>query len=277
METVAQSQQPIIISSGSGSATKTVAVLIGIGAALYFGNNALKAYKERHAEQEMDTPEGQIALQLKNVFASTIVSDEDFRRVYLQVNSTNKDKVVTLYRELTGRNLSDDIAEHIKTDTVTKAAKTEAINNKKDGVIKISPSDEIEFLIAHGSKVVFTDPNKAVTLYASPKGLIWNLTANEYRPQISAYDKIKVTLIGRKDTMIVDKVMTLPYDGAKFVTDWTKYIRPVVKTRKVFAIARIGIKAKDSTLKYLWVDARELSKITGLKGIEGSTLTQLAF
>ena len=272
----AATQTPYIINTGGGGIGKPLIIVGGAAALIYFGNKAWKEYQKNKGEQNMDTPAGQIAMQLKVVFDETFVNDEDFRRVYLQVNNTNKDDVFKQYKLLTQRNLSDDMTR-IKNGVIAKVVKTEAINNKKDGIIKISATEDIQFLVAKGSKVVFTDPSKAVTLFASPKGLLWNLTATEYRPAIAEMDKIKATVINRKDALVVDAVMILPYNGAKFSKDWTKYFMPVVKTRKVFAIVRIGIKAKDNTTKYLWVDARELSKYTApkLKGL--GNVSQLAF
>lgn len=268
METTNNPPMPYVINTGGSSAVKPIAYLLGISAALYFGNKAYIKWKERQAEQNIDTPEGQIALQLKNVFEATIVSDEDFRRVYLQVNNSNKDKVYREYENQTHRFLSDDIAKHIGKDTLTHSVKTEAINNKKNGVIKIDANENINFLIAKGSKVVFTDPKKAVTLYASTKGLLWNLTADEVRPKINVFDTIKVNVINRKDVMTVDTTLLLPYNGVKLVTNWQKYFRPFVNTHKVFAVVRIAIKAKNGTFKYLWCDARDLSKVETLKGVD---------
>lgn len=263
MKTKATTPQPYIINTGSnGGAIKSVVALIGGGVLLYFGNKAYKAYLERKGESNLDTPEGQIALQLKNVFDATIVSDEDFRRVYLQVNNSNKDAVFKEYRRLTQRNLSDDIAKHISTSTLTKSNKTEAINNKIDGVIKINSNDEIDFLVSPGSKVVFSNSLKATTMFATTKGLLWYLTATDVRPNISALDKIKATVSGRKDVMIVKEVKILPYNGIKLATDWTKYFRPVVNTRKVFALVRVGIKNNKGKTLFLWVDARDLSRLS---------------
>ena len=256
------SQTPYVINTGSnGGAVKALVALIGGGALLYFGNKAYKAYLERKGEGNLDTAEGQIALQLKNIFDATIVSDEDFRRVYLQVNNTNKDAVFKQYRLLTQRNLSDDIASRINTSTLTKSDKTEAINNKIDGVIKINANDEIDFLVSSGSKVMFSNPSKAVSMYLSLKGLIWNLTASEMRRKIPENEKVRAIVSGRKDTLIVKEVKLLPYNGIKLSTDWTKYFKPTVNTRKVFAVVSVFIKNKQGKMVSLWVDARELSRL----------------
>lgn len=274
-------QTPYIINTGGSSALKPLVYLLGIGATIFFGNKAYKEWQKKKAEQNIDTPEGQIALQLKNVFESTIVKDEEFRTVYLQVNNSNKDKVFAEYEGQTGRHLSDDIAKHIGKDTLTKSVKTEAINNKKNGVIKIDANENIIFLIAKGSRVIFTNPTQAVTLYATTKGLLWNLTATDVRPKISPFDAVKINVINRKDSMLVDAVLLLPYNGVKLVTDWQKYFRPLVNTHKVFALVRIIIKAKNGSPKFLWCDARDLSTIETLKGIDPmaglTNITHFAF
>lgn len=279
-----QPQVPYIINTGNSSAVKPIVAGVLILGAAYGGYKIYQKYQKNQAEKNLDTPEGQIALQLKNVFDSTIVNDEDFRQVYLQVNNTNKDEVFKQYRLLTQRNLSDDIAKHIGKSTLTHSIKTEAINNKVGGVIKIDANENINWLISKGSKVNFTDPKKQIVLYPTTKGLLWNLTVSDLRPtfaktnNVSIIDTIKATVIGRKDTMTVMAVMLLPYDGIKLATDWTKFFRPIVSTRKVFAIVRIEILDNKKNKKYFWVDARDLSTHS-LKGL-GNTprcIGELAF
>lgn len=260
-----QSTQPstIVVSSGGGSTKTIVLGLLAVGGA-FFGYKAFEKYKKNQSEKELDTEAGQIALQLKNVFDSTIVSAEDYRVVAIKINATNKDDVYKIYRGLTQRNLSDDISR-LPSGTLVRAAKTEAINNKPNGVIKIRGTDDIQFLVSKGSKVKFTDSNKAITLYANPKGLIYDLSDPKVKPKISALDRIKVVVSKRKEILTVDGTLIFPYDGVKLAEDWTKYIRPIVATRKVFALVRVAVKAQ-SGFKYLWVDARELSLASNLKG-----------
>ena len=240
--------------------------------AFFVAKKALAAYQLRQGEKSLDTPEGQIAMQLKNVFDSTIVSDEDFRQVYLQVNSSNKDEVFKQYRLLTQRNLTDDIGNRIGKETLTKAVKTEAINSKIDGLIKINSNEEIDFLVSKGSRVKLTNSNKAITFYPFTEGLIWDLTANELRKPLPEEKKMKFIISGGKAILTVNAVKLLPYDGAKFSKDWTKYFRPVVKTRKVFALVRVELFDKNSKKRILWADAREFSKVTSLKGFTISDL-----
>lgn len=280
METPATTQPPMpyIINTGGGSAAKPIVLGVLAVAGIYFGNKAYKKWQERQAESNLDTPEGQIAMQLKNVFESTIVSDEDFRQVYLQVNSANKDAVFKQYRLLTQRNLSDDIANRIGKDTFTKSVKTEVINSKVDGLIKINANEDIEFLVAKGNKVKLTNPNKAITFYPFTEGLIWELTASELRKPMPEHKKIKFVIPGGKAILEVKAVTLLPYDGAKFSKDWTKYFRPVVRTRKVFALVQVVLINAKKERKTLWADAREFSKVSSLKGIDGlCDIKRLAF
>ena len=67
--------------------------------------------------------------------------------------------------------------------------------------------------------------------------------------------------------MTVDGTNMLSYSGVKMAQDWTKYFRPLVKTRKVFAVVRIGIKDSKGKVKFLWCDARDLSIASTLKGL----------
>jgi hypothetical protein len=265
---------PYIINTGNNSsAAKYLVIAAIVGGGLYFGKQAYDQYKKNKGEEELDTPAGQIAMQLKAVFDPMFPDKNEFKRVYVQVNNTNKDDVFKAYKLIAGRNLSDDMAK-LPPDVVSKAAKVEEINNKQDGVIRIDSGENIQFLVAKGSKVVITNPAKAVNLYATPKGLLWFMSAPESKPAVSAYEKIKATVINRKDVHEVDAVQTLSYNGVKLATDWTKLFRPFVNTRKVYAIVRIKIKATDGSFKYLWIDARELSKPAGMKGLG---ITDLAY
>jgi hypothetical protein len=259
-----------------GGVVKPIAILVGIGGAVYLGKKQWDKYKESQAEKSLDTEEGRIALQLKNVFDATIVSDSDYKRVALQINSSNKDKVYSLYKALTQRNLSDDIAAHINTDTLMQTNKTEVINSKPNGVIRINANDDIEFLVTSGSKVRFTIPQKAVNVYAFPEGLLYDMADKDFKPKISELQKVKATISNRTDVFTVTAVKILPYNGVKLAKDWTKYFRPVVSTRKVYAIVRFGLKDKAGKMRYMWCDARDLSLVTSssLKGydtLEGLT------
>lgn len=268
--TPTQQPQPYIINSGGSSAAKPIVIGLLIAGGAYVGWKQYKAYQERQGEKQLDTPEGQIAGQLKALFDQTFVNDEDFRKIYLQVNSSNKDEVYRIYRLIAQRNLSDDMVR-IGQGTLTRADKIETINSKKDGIIKIDSNENINFLVGRGSKVVFTNPKQATWLYATERGIIWNLTDPKFQGNVSPYDKIKISVINRKDTLVIDGVKLLPYNGVKLAEDWTKYFRPIVNTRKVFAIARIGIKDSKGKVKYLWCDARDLSTVTTLKGIDTPT------
>ncbi len=265
---------PYIINAGSSGIAKPLIIAGGLGVALYFGKQWWDQRQKNKGEQNLDTPEGQIAMQLKTVFDPYFPSVDAFKAAYVAVNNSNKDEVMKQYRLLSGRNLSDDIAR-LPPDVVKKAAKVEEINNKQDGVIRISASEDIQFMIAKGSKVVFTNPAKATDLYATPKGFLWFMAAPESKPVVSTYEKIKATVVNRKDVLEVDAVQVLPYAGVKLATDWTKHFRPFVKTKKVYAIVRIKMKATDGTYKYLWVDARELS-MAPTASVKGLGLIDLA-
>lgn len=251
-----------------GSIVKPL-VIAGLAVGVFFvGKKAIDTYKKNQAEKNIDTPEGQIALQLKNVFDSAIVSDEDFRQVYLQVNNTNSDAVYKQYKQLTNRNLTDDIAKHIGKGALTQATKTVVINSKKDGVIKIDSADNIQFLISKGSKVVFTNPKVSTKIYATTQGILYYLTDPIAQPILNALDKYKYDVVNYTKTMTVLETKLLPYNGIKLAADWTKYLRPFVSTRKVFAIVKVEIKSSAGATAQMWCDARDLSTITALKGLD---------
>lgn len=255
---------------GSGSTVKyIVGGLLLTGGAIY-GKKAYDKYIEAQAEKSLDTPEGQIAFKLKQVFSNTIVDEEEFRIAYLGVNSSNKDEVFKIYKRLTGgRLLNEDISNRIGSGTLIKADKVEKINSKPDGVIKIAEDDSINFLVTPGSVVKFTDPKKVTYLYATTAGLIWHMADPKFKPAVNPINRVKIGLKDRVDQFNVTQVLLLPYDGVKLAQDWTKYFRPVVSTRKVYAVVRIGIKNNQGKFLYFWVDARDLSLSNkALKGVE---------
>jgi len=264
--------QPLVIQQGGSGWVKPV---VGGGillAAVFFGKSLIGQVLKNKAEAQFDTPAGAIAQQFKVVFEKFPVVDAAYRRVALQMTPELKDDVYKLYRQATGgRSLSDDIAAHIKTGTQNTLVKQDKINNTPGTLIKITPDDKIQFLVQKGSQVRFAPGRTtAITLYGTAEGI-----AYDNMVQKPATTGIKVSLKPTTLQYTVNAVKEVPFEGYKMTEGFQKYFVPVVKTRKVFAMVRIGFPmmkdGKQQTI-YLWADAREFvqGKTPSVKGLSSS-------
>ncbi len=265
METAAiqQAPQPLIIQQGGGTKFTPVMAVTGlvlVAGLAYAGKKWYDQHQKNASEEEMDTPAGRIVLQLKTVFESFPVSDTDYKRVALQVTPELKDGVFKLYKKATTRNLSDDIAEHISSRTQTTAAKQEVINTTSGSLLKITPDDKIQFTVGAGSIIRFAPGStQAIPLYFVPSGI--------------ATGQLPVMLQPSAKQFKVAEVKEVPYEGIKVPEDWTKYFRPYVRTRKVFAAVAIVFPFTDSkgnkVYKTMWADARLFRKGVGTNYLKG--------
>src|ERR1700752_814048 len=132
------------------SENKQLLIKAAIGVGLFFwGKHLYEDWQKSQGESQTDTDAGQIALQLKNIFDNRPVDDAAYRQVMQNVNADNEDKVREIYKQETGRFLSDDEAEHITTSTQQTAAKQYKINNTAGTLISIV-NDEIKFNVSRG-------------------------------------------------------------------------------------------------------------------------------
>ncbi len=274
-----ENSNPIIVKSP----TSPVTYLFGaaaIGGALLFGYKFYKQQQEKAGEKELDTDAGRIALQLKNLFDSFVVNDADFRRIYTQVNNTNSDQVTKLYRQLTGRNLTDDIASKISSKSVSNAQKIVTYNSKPGGLFKIDENENIVFNIGRNDLIRFmpgqTTPIKA---YARPQGIILReLNSNQLIENLKKDPKTApaTVSIDIKPSARVFKVvntMQIPFESVQRASGWQKYLR-FVNTRKVFAAVEIitGVNKKTNKAITAWIDARDMvtfkpQKLSGVIGL----------
>ena len=267
--------QPIIIRDGGSKGIGTVGIVtlvLGGGAAIFFGNRYLKQRAEAKAEQDSSL-EGQIASQLKLVFDKFPVSDADYRTVALQITDSNKAKVYQLYKALTTRNLSDDIASHIGAGSLTSAIKIQAYNSKVGRTFSITPENTIKFEVIKGGIIGF-DPSKktSVTFYNNALGILLNDFKNnpvydgllkKIKSDVSTVAlTVSVDIIPSTKRFKVIETKELPFDGLKSAGDFWSYLRPYIRTRKNFAAIKI-MAGKDKTGKiiYAWVDGRDMISI----------------
>lgn len=262
----ATAQQPIIVQAGGGgmSTVKVVGGLILLAGVAYFGKQWYDQRQKNSGEEDLDTPAGKIALQLKTVFDATIVDNAEYKRVALQITPELRDDVYKIYRKIALRNLSDDIAR-IKAGVQTLIVKQEIINTTVDTIINITPDDQIKFLVGKGSVVRFPPGEKnGIPLYLNPINVAYG------KP---VFFMLKPSAL----QFLVSEVREVPFEGVKEVNDWTKFFRPVVKTRKVFAAVAILLPLKDAKgnkkVIKLWADARLFRKGKGsnyLKGLDSA-------
>lgn len=273
MEATAENhEREIVVKSGGGIGNSgTIALVVGGAAALYFGKKYLDQRKENAAEAQTDTPEGQIALQLKTVFDKFPVSDADYKAAWLQVNAQNKAKVFELYRNLTGRNLSDDIASHISTDSQAKATKVEKYNSKPGKLFSIAADGKIQFEVSPSAQIRFAPGQTTpVNMYTIPTGIL--LKEIEALPNgKAAVDKLRkdpATAVNASVFQLkpsarlftVTAVKEVPFKALQEATGWTKYLRPYVNTSKTFAMVQILLGTDPTSKKKIlrWIDARDM-------------------
>lgn len=269
--------QPTIVKSsntGAGAYIFRGLLLLGTG---YLGYKAFKQGQENSAEKQLDTEAGQIALQLKNLFDSFVVSDSDFRRIYAQVNSSNSDEVAKIYRRLSGRNLSDDIASKISSKSVSNAQKVFKYNSKAGGLFRIDENERIVFTVGAGDMIGFAPNQKTpVKIYNIPFGIILRelnspaLIENLKKDPKTAPATVSIDAKPSARQFRVVKTMELPFASVQRASGWQKHLR-FVKTRKVFAAVQIllGTNPKTKQPVYGWIDARDMVKIEKLNGVMG--------
>ncbi|MBX3165579.1 MAG: hypothetical protein KF900_13975 [Bacteroidetes bacterium] len=253
---------------------------------------ALDQAKLNSAEAKLDTEAGRIAQQFKTLFDGWgVVYDADFKKINVQVNAKNKDEVYKIYRDLTGRNLSADISNHVSADNVKAAAKIEAYNSNPVGLFKIDQNEKITFKVAKGAKVRGAVGVKAFYAYADPYGIAVFNSGNqqlidyykngagysasknpaEYKAAVakatrSLWNAESVTPGYWKIWTLTD-AKEVPFEGVKPREGWLKYLLPLVRTSKTFAAVQIGT---------AWIDARDLQiAAASVKGIGNLNLNLL--
>ncbi len=217
--------------------------------------------KKGQAEKELDTPEGQIALQLKNIFGETPVSDSKYRMVMQQAAMSKADmaKVRELYYLSTGgRRLSDDEQSHIGSGTQLTTTKQTTINKTPGSLIAII-DDRIVWNIGYGDLIRFPPgTKKSIALYANPQQVATGENPIQLKPSAALFR--------------VSKFMEVPYSDLKLRDDWKKFFTPYIRTRKVFAAVQIEFLHPSGKKVLAWSDAREWRTVTPvLKGISGNS------
>lgn len=285
-------QGTVIVEKGGGSPFVLPLTLLGLGVAGYF---IIPKILANHAETvaEGDTsPESQVANQFKSVFgpkdnSNWVVSDSDYQAAALLLTDQNKEKVYTIYKGLTDRNLSDDIAKHISSGVQSKAAKVQSYNSKKGKTFSVTPDNKVAFEIVAGDTITFNPGSTTpVTVYNNPMGVVINdIKDNQYYTKVLAQLKsnpktvpitVSTQVTPSKKTFKVIATKTIPWSGIQAsAAEFEKIIRPYVKTQKTYAVIQIlaGTQAKTNKPVYAWVDARDFTLAKkGVKGIGTASL-----
>lgn len=260
------SNTPIIVKSGGMGAAGTVITLALLTAGGFAAYKLIKQGKENSAEGKLDTEAGQIASELKVVFDSWPIDKAAYLRIALRINSANKDDVYKIYRKLTGRNLSDDETK-LPSGVKERATKVEQYNSKPGRLFSIDANNNIKFEIAAGSLIRFMPGQTTpVTAYNSAFGIILNEINNaELLKKLKSDPKtaaLTVSISVKPSAKLYKVVQTkeIPYESLQQAEGFFKYVRPFVKTRKVFAAVQILAGYHPTTKKpvYLWIDARDM-------------------
>ena len=272
-------QAPIIIKSGGGG----VAMPLTIGglslAAYFFILKPMLEQRSKNSAESDNSPEGQIAIQLKTVFDKFPVSDKDYLLVAAQITPANKARVYELYRKLTGNNLSDEIANHITTGYQANATKVQGYNSKPGKLFSITPEGKVKFEVAPGDFIGFAKGQTSpITVYNALLGVSLNdFKSNpKYNEIISALKKnpktigltVSVDIKPNANKYKVVETKTFAVNGIQPADDFWKVIRPYVKTAKTYAAVRIlsGF-TKEKKPIYAWVDGRDMVSLKALSGL----------
>jgi hypothetical protein len=252
--------QPYIIKESGSTTTKLIVGGIAVVAIAIGGKMAYDHYQKNQSDKSLDTPEGQIALELKNLFNSTWVSDEKYKQIMTQVTNANSDRVRQLYKMETGRNLQDDEASHIGTGGQVSVAKQQVINSTAGSLIKIV-EDKIQFEVGNGSLVRFPPGStKPIPVYYSATGVATGVASNILKPSSKLFK--------------VSKVLEVPYEALKVRDDWKQIFQPYLHTRKVFAAVQLEFELPNQKV-HVWADAREFRTFTKAVHGLGKTLNNL--
>lgn len=277
---------PIIIKEGGSSGiTQYVALGLLAAGALYFGDKYLTERKADKAEGDT-SDEAKVANQFKTVFGGRddkkwYVNDADYKAAALLLNDANKKRVYEIYKDLTDRNLSDDIASHISPENQAAAAKIQQYNSKPGKLFSIDNDGNIKFEVIKNDYIGFAKGQTApVTVYNDPFGLLLNeiKTSPSYPKLISDLKKnpktspytVSVGISPSTKKYLVLETREIPVTGTKEATDYLKLIRPYVKTKKVLAAVKI-LAGYDKNKKpvYAWVDARDMVNSKTVSGLGG--------
>jgi len=243
--------------------TTQLLVKAGLGIGLFFwGRHLYKNYLKSKGEAEINTPEGQIAQQLKNIFNAFPVDDAAYRRVMQLVNTNNNEKVRDLYKLLTGRFLTDDESKYINAAIQESAAKQYKINNTPGTLISII-NDQIKFNVGRGSLVRFAPGQTTpISLYLKAEDIAEGVKPAAVMPPNSIYWK-------------VTDIKLVPIEGVKMRSDWKLIFAPilplfaVVRTRKEYAAVQIDLSGgQGKTLA--WANATDFRTQKTLSGVEGT-------
>lgn len=243
------------------SNTTDLLVKAGIGVGLFYvGRSIYRDWKKSQGEDEINTPEGQIAQQLKNIFNSFPVDDAAYRRVMQLVNPGNDNKVRDIYKLLTGRFLSDDEAAHIEESTQETQAKQYKINSTPGSLISIV-NDKIRFNVGPGSLVRFAPgQTTGIQLYLNPEDIATGASPVAVMPPNSKYWK-------------VSQVRLVPIEGLAMRKDWKILFAPIiplfaaVRTRKEYAAVQIDLSAGQGKT-FAWANATDFRMPKSLGGVQ---------
>lgn len=251
---------PLAIPAPSTDTLKLL-VKVGVAAFVYYKAKQLyEDYQKQKGEETINTPEGQIALQLKNIFANTPVDDAAYRRAMQLVTPANETAVRDSYKLQTGRLLSEDEAAHINTHVQETAAKQYKINSTPGSLISIV-NDTIKFNVGPGSYIRFQPGQK------TPVGMY-------YTAEDIAKDKpAPVTMPPNSKLWKVSNVKLVDVNGVQLRKDWKAvfaFINPLwlaARTHKQFAAVQIDVSGNGKT--FMWINATDMRTWDKpLKGIE---------
>jgi hypothetical protein len=250
---------PFIPSFNVSSDTTRLLIKAGAGIGIYIlAKHLYEQWQKKQAEDLINTPAGQIALQLQNIVESTPVDRSAFQRVMQQVNAENDKDVRDIYYKKTGRLLSDDESKYLSAQSQETAAHQYAINSTPGTLISIT-NDQIKFNVGPGSNVRFAPgQTTGISLYLKPEDIGSGAVPAVVMPPNSKYWK-------------VTQVKLVDVNSLRMRKDWKLIFAPVLpfllaqRTHKQYAAVQIDVSSgKGKTL--LWANATDFRLAKTLQG-----------
>lgn len=212
------------------------------------GNADDKAKEE--AEKSLNTPDGQIAQQLKSEFEKFGKIDAKKYTIIMQAVSPDRiPNIATIYKGLTGRRLTDDIGNEVSYETQQRTNKVAAWNLDAYSTVNVI-NDEIKTFVGKGDKIRFR-PNQTekIPVFKTVQGFHTGKIYKMLEPSRLAYSVKDVFQSPRESIVWKDR-----YDLIPFALP--------VRNRKVFVLAVINISSVKGKADMVYAD---LTKFITLK------------
>lgn len=278
-ETAAAPAENITVKTKGGGGILVPLAITSVAGVLGFIaiKKLVAAHNENKAEGD-SSPEADIATKLKYVFGNTPVDDAAYQTAAALITDSNRKEVYRIYKQLTSRNLSDDIGNHINVNAANFSDKIQKVNSKPGKTASITPEGTISFEIVKGDYVRFAPGQTTpITVYNSPFGLVIDRLKNipRYPEMISKLKNNPKTVALTISVQIKPSAKQWPVVSTQEITmaDLTKQtgfwsiVGPYSTNKNNIAALQIvgGTNLKTGKPVLVWVNAHDVIK--GVKAV----------